>query len=365
MVKKSKILTAAAALALGVTALSGANGASAYTVVPQNADNVKVCRTMTGIIDPVSTTFTYTVAPDSTEFDMSRVAVTGGTVVTGSTTSGSLVFTMDFNANASTTQPICATLNFVPALKSSATWNGTAFTIKETASSDNQYDTDTAEKTLEIAYTLNVDDQNAPIYNSQTGDYESLLTAKSNQVDFQTAIVTTKTHIELTKKVRGNLAEPNKQFDFSITLNKKNQQSSATNTYHVFTSNGTAVATTPSPCQAGSACTFKLKHNDTVYIGYDGSQNELPVGSYTYTISETNTGNYTVSYARNNGAEATGSTTPSGKNLEEEEKIVFFNEYSDSISGRFFVIFPFILLAIIAAIAIYAVRRSSAKKEQA
>ncbi len=380
MVKKVKILPAIAALALGLTSFVGVNKASAYemhTTSTGGADAVEVCHTLNNIIGAINAEYVFTFTRPSADFDFSSGNVTvvspsDATISNASATSFTL--TMPFVADGSqSTETKCAVLNFMNSFDSDSNWTNTlageSVTVTESVPSGSSYPASSATEHITVHYGLNVDNNGAPIPATDPNeDYQSLLTVKDAPT-FTSAMTNSKTHFEVTKTVKGNRADPNNPFSFSVMVTAKNPGSSADGVaYTVYITPGANSAYDSQTCYVGTSCAFSLKHGQTAKLGYSTSgADELYEGAYSFMVSETPDG-YTASYvptdAGTAGSETSGSSY-SDNTLDAGDKVDFINTKSLSPTGRFLVIFPFIILAGAAVITIIAVRKTSAKKDQA
>ncbi len=381
MVKKNTILPAVATLALGVAGLVNVNNANAYVVTNDSSvENAQICHTLNNIINPVNNTFTFSVESNgATGLDLSQVSIASGSAGTVSYDSvyDSLTVTLPFTADGSTT-PVtkCVGLNFSGAMSSTADFGDKTLTVTETASTDpTQYPVDSSSKSLGFAYELKTDNNGAPIPSGN--DYQSTFKLVKDEPTFTSSANATTTYITLDKKVRGNGARTEQDFTFTINLAKPTNASATK--YNVYVD---GVSTTPQECYFTNAsgydpsnpCTVTLKHNQKAYIGCTncGSSSRsgtLYVGSgSSYSITETAASGYTTSYAPvvNGvvGSETSGNTF-SKNALEENDEVLFYNEKNFNPTGRFLVIFPFVILAIAAGATIIVVRKSSKNKEQA
>jgi len=366
MVKKINFLpVVAATITLGAVAFAEPNQANAYVMqVEDGFSQFQVCHTMNDILVPVSSgnaTYTYTITGYDTMYDFSTATVVSGGSIKSADV-GELVVEMPFEADAtSTTATNCIVLD----LSTSFIQNGFSdwgisdysLNVSESSSDETHYPSDDDQE-VGVAYYLNVDASGNPIQNGN--DYESYVDLKSMPT-FESSQVVEKTHIEVSKKVKGKLAKVTDSFNFKVNLTKKANAPALSASYVVKIDNTTKT------CTPDTDCTFSLKHGQTATIGLSGSTETLIENGYDYTIQEvlSSGSGYTASYAMiESGIEGstTAGTTISGL-LDGEKNVVFYNENDATIVGRFLSIFPFVVLAISAALVLLVVRQTSKKKQ--
>jgi hypothetical protein len=364
MVKKQKILPIVATLALGITAFAGTNNANAYYVVADSTNDVQVCHELDGILAADDVTYTFTLNAQTVDLNLSTVTLgTGSPANTSitSATSSTVVVSMPFHMDATPgTQEKCVHLNFPSSvMNSSATWGDYWVDVSESSSNPTYYPVDSRAQQLGFIYELNTDSNGAPIANGN--EYESKFSSKGITAEFASTAVYPKTHITIDKEVRGNYARTDQDFTFTVNI---------TNTFTSDTTYSVKVGNSSKNCNFGADCTFTLHHGQSAEIGRSGNNDQLYVGRYSYFISE-NSIDYTPSYAVEVnsvlGSPVSGSRYPATgtKVLDDTEHVRFFNEKTGSPSGRFLVIFPFVVLAVAAGITIIAVRKTSKNEKQA
>ena len=372
MVKKAKILPAIATLALGIAAFSGANQANAYYVVNNTGvDDVQICHTLNGIVATGTGTYTFTLTSQTNDLDLSKVTLGSGSpagTALANASASSVEVNMPFQITSTTptSQTKCAHLNFSNSgvINSNAQWGEKFIDLAETTSDATNFPASTSSsEQLGFIYELNTTGTPnfSPIVHSGTSEYESKFSKKFD-ASFTSSVVAPKTHITLEKQVRGNYARTDKAFTFKVNIT--NSVTTATN-YYVKVGNSAST-----PCNFNSDCSFTMTHGQTAIIGLDQNGSDaLYEGLYSYKITETPDG-YTASWAVYNGStlgsETSGATYPASgtKTVASGDHIVFFNEKSDTPSGRFLVIFPFVVLAVAAGITIIAVRKTSKNKDE-
>ena len=274
-----KILPAVALASAGIIAAAGAGNASAYSyeqlkgyhngvaVADGNPENVAVCYTLSNVTIPVATTFT--IGLSSNELDMSKVSATSAndtTYTSSSTTTGGFTITFttsDFSSLSSATK--CAHLNFGTALSSTAAFGNYSVDLGVPSSSNDDVPVDfTSGKEISFGYQLSTDTNGYPTTNSSTGVYQAEYWIKSAPT-LESSMITSYGHIEVSKKVKGNAANPDESFAFTANVTKL--YPSITDTGYNIYVNGSSVKT----CAFGTDCVFNLKHGQTAYIGCSSS----------------------------------------------------------------------------------------------
>ena len=384
---KIKQLTtiAAAAVASVFGIASFADNASAATMEMRydpSIQAVNICKQVTGLQTPYEDTFIYDLTGQSTYIDLTHASVTADSAVTYSATSANAaVLTIKINNNngADTTARKCAVLDLRGAITDTSMLYG-EYTINviernTTGSGDNGHYY-AEDPTQEISYSayLDVDSNDDPI--ETNGKYGIMVKAKATP-NFTSTASYTKTHIELKKQVKGNIADPDTKYNFTVQINKLSQVSPDGDRITI-----TLPDNTTKTCNfnGGTSCTVtnvQLAHNELASIGLSGTTEQLVPGAYSYTITEVLSSNQseTKTEAFNSLSGETASKlsewndstvlnrSVSKSSLGENDKYLFINTLSESSpAGRFFFILPFIILAIIAAASVVILRKSSKKE---
>ena len=277
--KKLSFAAGVSAIALAATTIIPVAGVFATTATYDGTNNiVTLQRTVSGVSNPVTNTFTYTITntdkPD-------------GATVTGAPTSASIAFSNQAVSDGSAVKT--TTVDFSTADFSKPgdyTW-----TISETGTGNAaNYPIDTADNDYTVIISVrNVLDNN----NVPTGAYTGTLILKNksgNKVD--TATWTSRasfTYISATATTTGNLAETDQCFAYTLNIPAAGSVSAG----DTFTIDNTSTCTgSDTTVTAGTPATIYLKHGDLVTVGQAEGVNELPVGaSYTWTkASDTSTG---------------------------------------------------------------------------
>ena len=382
----TNIAAATVASVFGIASFAG-NASAANNMEMRydtSAESVQVCKKVEGLQGPYSDTFIYDLSSASNFINLRGVTVTSATGVSYSSSAagaGVLTLTIDNNNGASSTAEKCATLNFSGAFTNTDMVYG-EYTVdvserNTSGSGDNGgYYADDPLQEIGFSAYLDVDNNGDPISNNTTGNYGIMIKAKSTPRFTSTASYT-KTHISLKKQVKGNIADPTQQYDFTVELTRNYAWTGSNNeTVHFKLDNGTETSCTFTSNSVGAKCTktgIKLAHNEMVLIGITGNTNELVPGGYSYTITEnlTATSAKTEAFSDLTGQTRvqtwnsgdTGTRSIEASNLGDNDEYLFVNTLSEgSPAGRFFMILPFVILAIIAGGSIVVLRKTSKKE---
>ena len=109
---------------------------------------------------------------------------------------------------------------------------------------------------------------------------------KVDALDFRVKKIYPNQDITISKTVQGNAADENKYFTFVV--NVSGEEGADYTVYGADANSGSDAV-----CVANTDCTIKLKNGQSVRIGYDGTNKQIPVGSV-YTITETEEDGYTT-----------------------------------------------------------------------
>lgn len=383
---KIKQLTtiAAAAVASVFGIASFADNASAATMemrYDSSIQAVNICKQVDGLQAPYEDTFIYDLTADQNSYiDLTQASVTTDAAVTYSATSASaavLTIKINNNGGAATTASKCAVLDLSGAITDTSMLYGEyAVNVAErntTGSGDNggYYADDPLQEISYSAY-LDVDPNDNPIETS--GKYGIMVKAKATP-NFTSTASYTKTHIKLKKQVKGNIADPDTKYKFTVQINKLSQVSPAGDSITITLPDNT---TKTCSFNGGTSCTVtnvELAHNELASIGLSGTTEQLVPGAYSYTITEVLSANQSETKTEA-FSDLSGTTKISQWNdstvlnrqiskssLGENDEYLFVNTLSESSpAGRFFFILPFIILAIIAAASVVILRKTSKKE---
>ena len=123
-----------------------------------------------------------------------------------------------------------------------------------------------------------------------------------------------------------------------------------------------AVGNSVTTCDYGTDCQFTLKHGETAYIGCPNSScandGQFVRNGIAYTVTETDNQDHALIYVDGSqGSIATGTVDAAAKVHN------FVNEKTNTISGRFFNILPFIVLAAVASVGVVTLHKTGKKNE--
>lgn len=386
----TNIAAATVASVFGIASFAGSASAANQMEMryDSSAQAVQICKEVTGLQSAYNATYTYTltfVNPQNLTFvDLSQVTATSATGVSYSSNSadaGTLSLTLDNNSGASTSAQTCATLDFSSAITNTEMPYGEYnVTVQENDGSSQggpyYYASDRIQDIQFSAY-LDVDSNKEPVVKN---DKYGVMVKEKATPSFDGTATYTPTHIKLKKQVKGNMSDPTEKFSFNVVITKL--AATSQNTINV---EYPGSSTAPKSCNftnsgaVGSTCTIsgiKLAHNELASIGLSGTTEQLIPGAYSYTITEVLT-----SDQKDFGTEAySGLTTSAQKvnewhsssvlerpitksSLDAGDSYLFVNILEeDNPSGRFFIIFPFVILAIIAGVSVIVLRKTSKKE---
>ena len=297
--KKLSFASGVAAIVLAATSIFPVAGVFAKLAADTITGNpVTLRRTVSGVTNPVTNTFTYTITagskpkttstatgvPASTTIAFNNEAVSGGSAVKTNT--------IDFSA-----------VQFSDA--GDYTW-----TVAETGSTDTtNYPIDTSHNnyTIQASVRYPVDSNNVPD-NSQYIVTMTIADKNGGKVSEATWISTaSRTYIEAVAKTTGNKADTSECFAYDIDI-----PAAVGGTYTIAISpTSGACSSSASSVTAGTTATVYLKHGDTVRVGDKNGTYELPIGVQ-YTIAkQDDSDDYTEKMDGSNGSSVTKTTVAS------------------------------------------------------
>jgi len=353
--KKLSFAAGVSAIALAATTIIPVAGVFATTATYDGTNNiVTLQRTVSGVSNPVTNTFTYTITntdkPD-------------GATVTGAPTSASIAF--NGSESVATGSAVkTTTIDFANADFSKPgdyTW-----TISETGTGNTaNYPIDTADNDYTVIVSVRnvLDGDNVP-----TGAYTGSLILKNKagtKVDTATwTSAASLTYISATAKTTGNLAETDQCFAYTLTI----PATGSVNAGDKFTINNTSTCTgSDTEVTAGTAATIYLKHGDAITVGQKDGTNELPVGaSYTWTkASDTSTG-YTNKIDGTTAATITKTTVAVSDDNFNTANVTAFenNKDADPQTGIITNIWFYIILLTIGAFGIFFIIARRKKEDE-
>lgn len=383
----TNIAAATVASVFGIASFAG-NASAANNMemrYDSSAKNVQVCKQVDGLQGPYSDTFIYKLESASEYIDLNGVnlAQSSSTGTSYDRSTSEVTIRINNNNGTSSTARNCATLDFSGAITDTDMIYGeytVNITEKNTSGSgDNgHYYADDPYQEIGFSAYLDVDGNGDPISDNTTGNYGIMIRGKANPTFISTASYT-KTHISLKKQVKGNIADPTQKYDFTVELTRKYAWTGSNNeTVHFKLDDGTETSCTFTSNNVNATCTktgIKLAHNEMVLIGVTGTTNELVPGGYSYTITEnlpsslssTTTDAYsdlTGTNRINHWNDSSVLERPITKaSLGDNDEYLYVNTLSEgSPAGRFFMILPFVILAIIAGGSVVVLRKTSKKE---
>ena len=172
------------------------------------------------------------------------------------------------------------------------------------------------------------------VKNHDTGD-------KLDAVFESTAI---RSKITVTNTVTGNLANVDDYFKYKVVIDGANQGTSFSvyGQDSVVDYGGSTLATKNTVTAGGTNNYIYLKHGQTVYIGYDGEKEELPIG-VTYSLIEVDDNGY-VQYVDNVAGNTSETKTISADPNASSNKVDFLNhKEGDVLTGIMINVLPYVL----------------------
>ena len=279
--KKLSFTAGVAAIALALTSIFPAAGVFANTVASADytGNPVTLRRTVSGVSNPVTNTFTYTISETSTP---------DGGSTTNAPTTASIAFSnaapTDNAVSSSTTVDFSATNyskvgDYVYAIAETASSNATSFPV-DTANND---------YTVTVQVRYYTDGSNIP----DNSRYVAHVIVKNNS-DAKVSEATwgsaaARTYIQASAITTGNMAELDKCFAYTIDI-LPGAGVVEGDTFTILSE--TTCTGGDATVSAGTPAVVYLKHNDSVTIGIaNRASYQLPVGaSYTWTKTVTDDG---------------------------------------------------------------------------
>lgn len=296
--KKLSFASGVAAIALAAASIFPAAGVFAKPAADTiNNNPVTLKRTVGGVSNPVTNTFTYTITEGSKP---------DGATVSGAPTSATIVFNGTEAVSSNSVQDT-TTLDFSAVEFSKAgdyTW-----TVAETGSTDTtNYPIDTSHNnyTIQASVRYPVDGSNVP----DNTQYIVTMTIKDKDGNKPTEASwvsgAARTYIEVAATTTGNLGDKSECFAYTINIPTGNGVVAGDN--FKINSNSTCAETSAASVAAGTPATVYLKHGESLTVGVDNGTNQLPVGAK-YTITKTNAGDdYTEKFDGSNASTVTKTT---------------------------------------------------------
>ena len=284
MKKTNKAIITTAAVAVAATTIAPLGNVFAATAPTwDGSSSATLIRKIPNAYGTISNTFGYTITADSNN----------PAGATGAPTAASVVYNDSYTTQGEVSK--AATLDF-SGMQFERVGDYSYAITESSSTKSGVYPVDTTS-----SYTAVVSVRNnatltgyvASLY-IKDSDGNKLSTISGASSDFIFTKAPVYTNIQVTATASGNAADPDKCFDYTVTFN-------TTDSYKV---------TTASECEnsgtVANGGTIKLKHGDTVTIGLDGTNSEIPVGT-NYSIAKADTSDgYTTSM---DGVEQTSTGT--------------------------------------------------------
>lgn len=346
MRKTNKFITILMLITVLTMSLFISNTNAAVTIGPSDSNRtVQITRNVTGVTNPVTNTFTYTIAADST--------YNGTKTATNFPTSTTVVF--NNTAPTSGTASQTGTVDFAGTTFSDV--GDYRFILTETGTTDaTQYPRDTS--TYYLYVSVRYDNNGNMVATVATQGIKNDTNDEHNSGTKANVIFTSGaqlTYITITKEVTGNMGDRNQYFDVPVTING--------NTGETYTVLGSSNQSTPSTVTSGTAATIKIKHGETITIGLSSASNgtnQIPIGA-TYSVGETAVTGYTttIDSASTNPVSKTTVADPANNVTE------IVNHYElATLTGVFFNMMPYMIIALVVLVLIVLLKRSSKKRSR-
>ena len=345
--KMKKILMLLAVVIAGFVTMPNVH--AAQTKITSENKTLTITREVRNVTNPVTNTFSYTVTADQNN----PAAVTGLPAAKATT----VVFT-NTNPDANHVATATGTLDL-----SNVTFTKLGdykFIVTETASTDSTtYPLDDSEYYVYVSVRNVLDANNTP-----TGEFEATLVEQAkkddvgNKMDLLYVSSSVHTYIEISKAVKGNMADIDEYFAFTVNI-----PGATGDVYKIVGDHSTDGTTTvdTSNYVVGTTTTIYLKHGQTVRIGDDGTNYQIPIGSEV-TVTETGATDYTTTVNGTSG-KGTGQKTlvaTTAQDFSTENTYNFINEKTEAtLTGMFINILPFVILFLVGIIGIYYIKKSS------
>jgi len=360
MKKTNKIITiimlvAILTMSLFVSTVYAATNTVATVKTP---GTVTVTKNVTGVTNPVTNTFGYTIAADTTY---------NPAEVTDYPTSASISFSNAIPSNGQVSND--TTVDFSGAKFTKV--GDYRFKITETSSTKaSKYPVDSSYYYLYVSVRFTDDDtdgtkKEATVASSGVKDSENDERAQTNPGTKQAVVFTTEpdfTSLTISKTVTGNMGDKSEYFTVNVTI-----PGESGDTYVVSGGKYGAATSSTKTVAAGTATALEIKHGETLTIGIakDGTTKQVPVGAQ-YTVAETAVTGYTTTIDTVEQNTTTKTTVKSdATDAATKNATAIVNHYElSTLTGVFFNIMPYALIAVAVIILILLVKRSSKKREE-
>ncbi len=344
----NKLLIAGTALAaLATTIVPFGNVFAATTWDTTTGSSVTLKRTIINAYGTVDVDFGYTVTADSNN----------PSGVTGSITPASP--TISFNSSYATATNATA-LSAAP-----VSFSGLQFTqigdysyeIREASTNNNTFPVDTTNYYTAVISVRNNADLTGFVASRYVHDHngDKIGTISGANTEAVFANGASYTNIQVSATASGNAAEADRCFEYTVNF------TGTTDSYKVTTSPDNSCGNSGTITNGG---TIKLKHGDTVTIGLDGTNSQIPVGT-AYTITKGAAQGYTTTIDGNEVNSVSKTMVATNNSSYNTANKTAINQYKNSTvdSNAFMNISIYVLLAIAGGIGVYFVAKKKSKKE--
>lgn len=340
----NKLMIAGTTLAALATVVAPFGNAFAATTPtwPDTGSTATIKRTINNAYGTVDVDFGYTITADSGN-------PTGATGAPTSTT-------ISFDSSYATQTNATSTVNVSFANMQFSQVGDYSYIIRETSSNVSTFPVDSTNyytAIISVRNNASLTGYVASLYlHDASGDKLDAITGNNSEVTFANGA--TYTNIQVSATASGNAADPNKCFDYRINF------TGTTDSYAVSTSSTCGNASTVS-----NGDTIKLKAGDTVTIGVNGTNSQIPVGT-AYTITKTDTTDgYTVSMDGNQVSNVSKTMVATNNSSFNTANKTTIDEYKNAtvVTNAFMNISIYVLLAIAGGVGIYFVAKKKSKKE--
>lgn len=322
---------------------------------PDSPQNIEIHRTITGLKNKVTNTFSYTL----TEAEGNPGPVTGFPDY----------IQVDFNA-ANVYDGVVTRIGYLELNNLTFTEVGDyTFILTETGSTNAEaYPIDPTQ------YYVYVSVRNQLIDGQPTGGLiatalrQTQINGEGDKVDVAFTSQAVLTYAQISKVVEGNMARRDEYFKFRVNLDGVSDGDTFTiSGQDASVEYGGEIITTQTQIVAGRENYVYLKHGQTVLIGSDGTTMELPV-NVEFTVAE----EVTNGYAAWIDEEETNSSTSllaladisHPELLDAANQVNFINKKEAGVlTGVAMNVLPFALLAVISVAGVLVVRKAIAKKK--
>ena len=297
--------------------------ASAATVQP---NKFTITRTINNVTNAVTNTFTYTITPDADN-------PSGG--ATGVPTSATVVFN---NVTPTQSNTAVQTGEIDLSGASFSKVGNYKFLVTETASTKaSNYPVDSTDKyVIQVSVRFDTTNPTEKVLTINATSGEGTSATKLSTANFPFASGSSLSYLSLTKQVSGNMADMEKCFKFKVNVN-----GGGSATYIV---NGQTCDEASTTVQNGGY--VYVKHGETITIGKNGNDGQLPIGA-TYTLVEEDADDYATTIT---GATSSGATNKTAQGtIGAINSITFNNTWDeDTLTGIFLKVLPYVVVIAIA-----------------